>query len=72
MKKNKFSSNYHMVSMVGKFEKRILIERNLGNQCLMIWGRSLEREVVVKFTAWLILQWCIGESEIQEAAQGLE
>jgi len=66
-----FSSNYSMISIVGKFGKRILIERNLGNNCLMIWGRHIEREAVVKFTAWLILHWMIGEKEIQEAAQEL-
>ena len=59
-----FSTDWNMVSMVGKFSKRILIEKNAGNGCLMIWGRHIEREDVVKFTSWLILRFDIKPEEI--------
>lgn len=67
-----FSVNYNMVSIKGKFGKRILIQRNLGNNCLMIWGRHIEREDVLKFTAWLIVQFMIADSELDKAIKGLK
>ena len=67
-----FSTNYHQVSMLGKFGKRILIEKNLGNGCLMIWGRHIEREDVVKFAAWLLLRFNITPQELLDVEADVE
>lgn len=67
-----FSTDWNMVSLKGKFGKRILIEKNAGNNCLMIWGRHIEREDVVKFTAWLLLRFDIKPEELLNVSSDVD
>ena len=65
--KKNFSYNYNQISVLGKFGKRLLLERNLGNNCLNVWGRHIRRSEVIKITAWLIKEWNVEEFEIEDA-----
>ena len=51
--------NYNRFQVKGKFGNKLTVERNLGNNCLMIWGRHIEVENVQEFVDWIDDQWGI-------------
>lgn len=55
-------------SIKGKFGKRVLLERNLGNNCLMLWGRHIEPESIQEIVNWIDQQWGIRSSYVQGSA----
>ena len=43
----------NMCSVKGKFGKMILLEKNLGNGCLMIWGRHIKPDSIQEIVNWI-------------------
>jgi len=45
------------LELIDKFGSKITIERNHGNNCLMLWGRHIQIDSIQKISNWIYANW---------------